>query len=61
MFGGKRTLGLIGTVILLIATVSAAAASTGIPELQGSRRTGNVIFIHPDGAGLNHWSAARIY
>jgi len=61
MFGGKRTLGLIGTVILLIATVSATAAGTGIPELQGSRRTGNVIFIHPDGAGLNHWSAARIY
>ncbi|MCS6839376.1 MAG: alkaline phosphatase [Roseiflexus sp.] len=62
MFVGKRTLGLIGTVTLLIATVSVAAADTGIPELHGSRRpTGNVIFIHPDGAGLNHWSAARIY
>lgn len=61
MFGGKCTLGLIGTVMLLIATVSTVAAGTGIPELRGSSRTGNVIFIHPDGAGLNHWSAARIY
>ncbi|MEM1270701.1 MAG: alkaline phosphatase, partial [Bacteroidota bacterium] len=24
-------------------------------------RTGNVIFIHPDGTGLNHWSAGRMY
>lgn len=24
-------------------------------------RTGNVIFIHPDGAGPNHWAAARMY
>ena len=23
--------------------------------------TGNVIFLHPDGTGLNHWSAARMY
>lgn len=22
---------------------------------------GNVIFVHPDGSGLNHWSAARIF
>ena len=24
-------------------------------------RTGNVVFIHPDGAGLNHWSISRLY
>lgn len=23
--------------------------------------TGNVIFFHPDGTGLNHWTAARLY
>jgi alkaline phosphatase len=23
--------------------------------------TGNVVFVHPDGTGLNHWSAARMY
>jgi len=23
--------------------------------------TGNVIFFHPDGSGLNHWAAARLY
>jgi alkaline phosphatase len=23
--------------------------------------TGNVIFVHPDGTGLNHWTAARAY
>lgn len=24
-------------------------------------QTGNVIFFHPDGSGLNHWNAARMY
>jgi len=24
-------------------------------------RTGNVVFFHPDGAGLNHWSITRLY
>ncbi|MFQ3684768.1 alkaline phosphatase [Roseiflexus sp.] len=61
MFGGKRTLGLLGTIFLLIATVSGTIASSGFPELRGSSRTGNVIFFHPDGSGVNHWGAARIY
>jgi alkaline phosphatase len=26
-----------------------------------STQIGNVIFIHPDGSGLNHWNAARMY
>lgn len=30
------------------------------PRWHDSRR-GNVIFIHPDGSALNHWTAARIY
>ncbi|MDZ7763763.1 MAG: alkaline phosphatase [Melioribacteraceae bacterium] len=28
---------------------------------QDSLRTGNVIFIHPDGTGLSSWNATRIY
>ena len=29
---------------------------------QSDRQTiGNVIFIHPDGTGLNHWNAGRVY
>jgi alkaline phosphatase len=26
-----------------------------------AQETGNVIFLHPDGTGLNHWNAARMY
>lgn len=26
-----------------------------------SAETGNVIFFHPDGAGVNHWNAARLH
>lgn len=33
--------------------------------LHGARRAGaggsNVVFLHPDGSGLNHWQAARMY
>lgn len=61
MLNMKRVLGLIVTLALLVATVSVTVAGTGIPELRRSSPTGNVIFIHPDGAGLNHWAAARIY
>lgn len=61
MLNMKRVLGLIVTLALLVATVSVTVAGTGIPELRRSSPTGNVIFIHPDGAGPNHWAAARIY
>lgn len=61
MLNKKRVLGLIVTLVLLVATVSVTVAGTGIPELRRSSPTGNVIFLHPDGAGLNHWAAARIY
>ncbi|MEL6737117.1 MAG: alkaline phosphatase, partial [Pseudomonadota bacterium] len=46
------------------------AAAQGTSELQDSSTqsaapaksapTGNVIFFHPDGTGVNHWTAARI-
>lgn len=29
--------------------------------IQGRVHAGNVIFIHPDGAGISHWQAARFY
>ena len=28
---------------------------------ESEKRTGNAIFIHPDGAALNHWDAARMF
>ena len=30
-------------------------------KVQNQGQVGNVIFIHPDGTGLNHWDAARMY
>lgn len=30
-------------------------------QAQSTIQTGNVIFFHPDGTGLNHWNAARMY
>lgn len=38
--------------------MTAAEADTFSDTAQGA---GNVIFIHPDGTGLNHWNAARMY
>jgi alkaline phosphatase len=39
------------------------AAVAGPAEAQDATRygTGNVIFFHPDGTGLNHWNAGRMY
>jgi alkaline phosphatase len=39
-----------------IAPATSALAQAAPPGL-----TGNVIFFHPDGTGLNHWQAARLY
>ncbi len=51
--------------------IAAALAIAGTPASAGDdpgrastpRRfpTGSVIFFHPDGTGLNHWAAARLY
>ncbi len=38
-----------------------AETSTAPSAEPVSARPGNVIFVHPDGAGLNHWTAARAY
>ncbi|MBO9308741.1 MAG: alkaline phosphatase [Chloroflexi bacterium] len=41
----------------------ALLAAVAVPLVSNAQtpKTGNVIFFHPDGSGLNHWSAARIY
>jgi alkaline phosphatase len=40
--------------VTALATVVAASAAT-------AQETGNVIFFHPDGTGVNHWLAARMH
>jgi alkaline phosphatase len=45
------------TTALLTSLAPAAAPAAA----QESYDTGNVIFFHPDGSGLNHWNAARMY
>lgn len=61
MFSPKRALGAAGATLLLAATVTATTASGVVPELRDNHRTGNVIFIHPDGTGPNHWMAGRVF
>ncbi|MEW5885214.1 MAG: alkaline phosphatase [Pseudomonadota bacterium] len=39
----------------------APAADPGRAAMTQAVPTGNVIFFHPDGAGLNHWAAHRMY
>lgn len=41
---------------LLLSSTAAYAGSGG-----GAAATGNVVFFHPDGAAVNHWTAARIH
>ena len=40
-------------LVLLIAFIAVSAGSSA------AQQTGNVIFFHPDGAGVNHWGALR--
>lgn len=44
-----------------LATVALVVAATAPVQAQTTYETGNVIFFHPDGTGLNHWNAARMY
>lgn len=50
------------TVCVLLWLVLSAETGCGVsaPRMDPAHATGNVIFIHPDGASLNHWNAARI-
>ena len=46
-----------GLAICVLATAPAIAQAGA----QTGAQTGNVIFFHPDGAGVNHWNAARVH
>lgn len=41
--------------------LGAALVALALPAAAAAQETGNVIFFHPDGAGVNHWGAARIF
>lgn len=45
----------LGVALTLIMAVQAGTFTDAAPG------AGNVIFIHPDGTGVNHWNAARMY
>ena len=49
----------------MLRTIKTAALSATIITMcaaaEAEPQTGNVIFFHPDGAGVNHWNAARIH
>ena len=52
----------VATAIALTANLSVAAdLGPGEGRSVGGGRVGNAIFIHPDGSGLNHWDAARMF
>ncbi len=48
----------------LMSTLALAAALSlpmALPVVAQDVQTGNVIFFHPDGTGVNHWGAARMH
>lgn len=49
-----KRLVLVLSMVLMTLIVAPVFAQDSVP-------TGNVIFFHPDGSGLNHWNAARMY
>jgi len=64
---GAVLAGLLLTLSPLPVGTAPESSSQTIPGLGPEGRqhpkpkAGNVIFVHPDGAGLSHWSAARMY
>ncbi|MEM6647387.1 MAG: alkaline phosphatase [Bacteroidota bacterium] len=51
----------IAVTALLGVSANDAAAQDNAEPRSNLGRTGNVIFIHPDGTGLSHWNAGRMY
>ena len=49
------------TALLLGGCADSEPDEAGVDTATASSRAGNVIFVHPDGTGLNHWTAARAY
>jgi alkaline phosphatase len=54
----RSTMRRVGLLFLILAMMVAGAAPV---QAQTTYETGNVIFFHPDGSGMNHWNAARMY
>jgi len=64
----KQVVGVVAMAVVSVTLVVGAAGVAGAAQdddattLRAAQgRTGNVIFIHPDGTGPNHWDAGRIY
>ena len=53
-----RSVASVASCLALAAGLSLHAA---LPASAQNAPTGNVIFFHPDGTGLNHWGAARMH
>lgn len=45
----------------LMAPITGTALALMLPVSGLAQETGNVIFFHPDGTGVNHWTAARMH
>lgn len=43
------------------AVLALLAAGAMVEAAAQSMRTGNVVFVHPDGTGVNHWQALRMW
>jgi alkaline phosphatase len=56
----RAALALLLSTTALAAQEAAPAAGQEAALAAGQAQTGNVIFFHPDGTGVNHWQAARI-
>ncbi|WP_270938554.1 alkaline phosphatase [Falsiroseomonas oryzae] len=59
----RRTLltGLAALGGLALSPFSRVQAQRAAPQPAAGAQTGNVIFFHPDGMGLNHWGAVRMH
>lgn len=49
---------MMAAVVLAAGPAMAQGAAPG--ALQSGQQVGHVVFMHPDGSGLNHWNAARM-
>ncbi len=50
-----------GGMALVALLAASMSGSAGTHHVTAQAETGNVVFIHPDGTGVNHWNAGRIY
>lgn len=58
----RRSLSFVSALFIITALFFTAPLPAQQETAQAQEyETGNVIFFHPDGTGLNHWNAARMY